>query len=198
MLAASMMTETDHAPSVEGQAKVVDEGDVGIKSFVEEEEVWESKDDWELWGTQEDHDSFMELTLPFIPEPRDSHIDHPPPVPDSTTPVNKRVGTPDGVTDQGEGHPLMEGTKSPPRGFPNLATTPADGVASIDPAEDDAHFARLEVVEQGAVDKPGRGLGAGADILIGASDDPQSATKSPGARGEEDKTCSPEFTAVVK
>ena len=153
-----MMTETDHAPSVEGQAKVVDEGDAGIKSFVEEEEVWESKDDWELWGTQEDHDSFMELTLPYIPEPGDSQIDRTSPVPDSTTPVNKRVGTPDGVTDQGEGHPLIEGTKCPPRGLPNLATTCADSVVSIDLTDDDAHFVRLEVVKRGADDEPGRAV----------------------------------------
>ena len=71
---------------------MVEEVKTVSKSSVEEEEVW-SKDDWETWGTQEDHDSFMDLTLPYVPEPRDSKRDHPQPVLDTTTPVNKRVGT---------------------------------------------------------------------------------------------------------
>ena len=65
LLAATMMTEKDHAPSVEGQVKVVVEQS-------EDCDDWESKDNWGLWGTQEDHESFMEMTLPYLPEPGDS------------------------------------------------------------------------------------------------------------------------------
>ena len=42
-----------------------------VRFSVEDSEE-ESKDDFGLWGTQEDHESFMEMILPYEPESGDS------------------------------------------------------------------------------------------------------------------------------
>ena len=48
-----------------------------VRFSVEDSEE-ESKDDFGLWGTQEDHESFMEMILPYIPESGDSSRNPPP------------------------------------------------------------------------------------------------------------------------
>ena len=48
-----------------------------VRFSVEDSEE-ESKDDFGLWGTQEDHESFMEMILPYIPQSGDSSRNPPP------------------------------------------------------------------------------------------------------------------------
>ena len=51
-------------------------------------------------------------------------------------------------------------------------------------------------MQHGAVEEPGTSRGDEADVLMRASDDPEPATKSPGAVGEEEKTWSDVLLAV--
>ena len=128
----------------------------------------------------------MDLTLPYVPEPGDSTKYPPSPVIDTTTPVNKRVGTHIRVTDHGVGHPLFVGTESPTRGLLKLATTSANSLSGLNLVEGDGQFASMEVVDPGAVEEPGVSIRSVADVLDSASGDPELATKSPGAVGEEE------------
>ena len=170
---------TSHAPSVEGQvAMVADKEDVKTKSSLEDDNE-ESKDDWEIWGSLEDHLWFMEKTLEYIPEPGDSLRDDPPPVPDPSTHVNLSVETPGGVSDQDIGRPLIEGMICSPRGLPVLATAGAEGVSSTNGTDDEATFVDLSDVEQPDDVGPNGGRGVVAEDRIPPANDRQSSSKAP-------------------
>ena len=192
----TVSSEIRHAPLVEGQVDMVaSQDDEEVMSSLEDGDG-ESKDDLKLWGSLEDHEWFMEKTLEYIPEPGDSLRDNPPPVPDPSTPNNKSVETPGGVTDQGDGHPLFEGTKCSPRGLPILATAGADGVAPYNLTEGGAQFVDLGVVEHAEDDEPGEGRGVVADDQTPPADDQQLSTRSPGMKDVMTKKSSDDLTAT--
>ena len=170
---------TSHAPSVEGQvAMVADKEEVKTRSSLEDADE-ESKDDWEIWGSLEDHLWFMEKTLEYIPEPGDSLRNDPPPVPDPSTHVNLSVETPGGVLDQDIGRPLLEGMICSPRGLPVLATAGDEGVSSTNGTEDEATFVSLSDVEQPDDVGPSGGHGVVAEDPIPPANDRQSSSKAP-------------------